>query len=413
MTPRNLSLNLLLLTCLLAAGCEIPAQTFWSPDGTRAAYLSTVKDQARAVLIDEQGKVVTELGTSTGGFVWSADSRRLYFATVGKRPQGDRPFEVGRVWTTAEPEPAANAEEAKDADACLIINVLENGQVTPLFWLDRHLAWHLRLSPDGKWLALMSVRNPTGEGDKDQLFLYVFSLETEKLHLLSVACSKGMCFTGPNRLAFVEPNEVKGKLAAELGLLVEVDLDDKVEQLPRSVLALVLMPVTHWLEAAGEDILMSSYQFTFPNKVPENKDIEGLYQLFRVNRDTKKITQVTEDIGEMFLLSPDGKYLLLDKLAFPRDEAKRHSRLALMEMESGAIHILRDLPGTGGNGLLAFPAWRGNREITFTAPETKEKDDRLYSDLVLYRLTDKFELEAVRNLSEKWQLEMRPSVKKQ
>ena len=63
-----------LMLIALTAGCRLPAQIVWSPDGSSAAY----RIEDKAYLIDSTGKVTAPLGTVVGGLAWSNDSKTLY-----------------------------------------------------------------------------------------------------------------------------------------------------------------------------------------------------------------------------------------------------------------------------------------------------------------------------------------------
>src|SRR5512146_1783968 len=102
---RNTLRFLPMLFLLVLAGCEVPAQIYWSPDGTRAAYVPTAGSESAAALIDEQGKVLAALGKSVGGFAWSADSKQLYYAAVGPKPAVAL-AELRNNWSNVQPKPA-------------------------------------------------------------------------------------------------------------------------------------------------------------------------------------------------------------------------------------------------------------------------------------------------------------------
>lgn len=416
MVARTVKVSLLLLVGLLAVGCEIPSQMVWSPDGSRAVYLSTVHDKSRAVVMDEEGKIVSELGLSTGGFAWSADSQRLYYATAGPKPQGKPPFEQGKDWRATVPGQKTSDEAAKNSDEqeIQLISVWDHGQITPLFWIDPEMVWHMQLSPDQKWLAVIAFHAKPHELTE----LYVFSLETERLYHLSTGCSKGIAFTGPHRLALVEPNQLYEGKPSDLGELVEVELDEAVEKPQRQSLLAVLMPLTPWLQPVGEDLLFTSYQFTFPGPLPEKNPEESYtFKLFRYNRLEKSAKVVAEDVSDLFMPSPDGKLVLLGRMIPAQGDEELKVQLAVVETVNGKLHLLREQPetvsGQGPSAGAAYPAWRGNDQIVYTTPEAGvEKEDRVYKDLTLYRLTRDFKLEPIRKLSQGWELEMKPSYKK-
>ena len=61
------------------------------------------------------------------------------------------------------------------------------------------------LSPDQKWLAMVC------DTPADSVFaVYVYSIAEKKLYELSDFAGFGLCFTGPNRLAYIEPELREG-----------------------------------------------------------------------------------------------------------------------------------------------------------------------------------------------------------
>jgi hypothetical protein len=76
--------------------------------------------------------------------------------------------------------------------------------------------------------------------------------------------------------------------------------------------------------------------------------------------------------------------------------------------------VLRDLAAHDSFAL--WPAWHGNDEISFTAADesksTKVGDEqRLPYDLVLYKVTEKGELQPIKTLSEGWDVAMKPYLR--
>jgi hypothetical protein len=408
-----------LLACLFLAGCEIPAQTYWSPDGSKAAHVAPSNPNSPAVLINDAGAIVANLGQSIGGFAWSADSNRLYFANTGCNPNANTGFETQGAWLNAAEADDDTPPDNNEKNG-LTVSVWQDGKTTPLFWIDRGAASYMALSPDQNWIALVSTSATGGDGDTSVLHLY--SIASKRLYPLCVGCTRGICFTGPNRLAFIEPHDVHKGKPSDIGQLVEVTLLDKPDKPDRQPLLETLLPVTTWLQAAGEDILFTSVAFTFP--APPPKDGSDLpHSLFRYSRAQKTAKPLATDVLEYFSISPDGKRVLL---ATPIRAANddHPTQLAVMELASGALHPLRNLastvklpPNSQFTGIPAYPAWRNNDQISFSAaidPKAPsiEQGSRFYFDLVLYQLTADYKLTALRTLSEKWPLESKPSFRK-
>ena len=434
-TTRFTTLAFLLLPVLI--GCEIPSQIVWSPDGKRAAYLSTVHEKPNSVaVLDEKGAIVAKLGPATGGLAWSADSKRLYFSSVQTAPTGAKPFEIREGWANAadalppeattrpskELPKAADPQQPGEEKDEAVISVWEDGAARPLFWLESTTIWHLRLSPDQKWLALMTYHERHDDNTRDQTIIYAFSLDSHRLYPLSVAdmdkekYCKGMCFTGPSRLAFVEPIEVVNGVSSEIGTIAEVELDVKAEKLERRTAAVVLRRLVAWMEPAGEDILFTGVNVSLPMVAG---DVENLppHKLMRWVRAEGKLKVALDDVGELFAPSPDGQRVLLEKITPAANKEDRTSDFAVWDMRSGTVQTVcalpleANLPDKPHAGIPAYPVWRGNDEITFvdwTKPPVQQ-NDRAYFDLVLYQLTDKLELKPVRTLSETWPTEMKPS----
>jgi len=410
-----------LLACLLLAGCEIPAQTFWAPDGSRAAYLPTSGPDTTLSIIDDTGNVLANLGPTAGGFAWSNDSKRLYFATLGCAPKADGGFETQYTWLNADETDDNPPDNDPDQKRGLTLNLWQDNKTTPLFWLERPTAWYLTLSPDQNWLALLTT-NPETK-DEAGFRLYAFSIPAKRLYPLSVGCGKGACFTAPNRLAFFESTNVRKGQPSDLGQLVEITLLDKPDKPERKSLAGVLIPAVSWVQPAGDDILFTCIPMTLPITLPLDGP-EPVHSLFRYSRADGSLKPVVPGVAEYFMPSPDGKLLLIVKLDKPAAANAQRADLAVVELATAAVHLLRDAnttvkepPNAQYTGMPAFPAWRTSSEITFTAPVDPqkapvEKDNRLHFDLVLYRLTPDFKLEPLRTLSEKWPTEMKPALAK-
>ncbi|MGE5610986.1 MAG: hypothetical protein ACM359_17180 [Bacillota bacterium] len=409
------------LVLLTLAGCEIPAQTYWSPDGTHAAYVPPSGSESPAMIIDDQGAIVAKLGATTGGFAWSNDSKRLYFAVVDPKSDTIPPFETRHNWLNVSEEQFSSKKNEDDKDKQeTTVSLWENGKTTPLFVLEAQMPWMMALSPDQNWLALV-----TNTSEKDSVSrLYAFSLPTKRLYAISLQCAKTACFTGPNRLAFVEANSVNDAKPSDTGMLTEVVLNDGAEHLDRQPLAIVLLPLTPWIQPLGQDILLTSFSFTFPGPIPQTDPEENaVFTLFRYVHADKTVKPLATEVGQYFLTSPDGKRILVEKILNPADKDKRQSKIAVIESATGSTHILADatvtLTDPAGNrhtGFPAYPAWRSNDELSFTSPidpikPIEQKDSRYYFNLALYRLTPDYQLKPLRTLSDPWPLEIKPSFK--
>jgi hypothetical protein len=218
----------------MLAGCNTPAQIFWSPDGRRAVYYAGKAGDHQAILIDERGQQLMALGTSAGGFAWSADSTALYFAHRGRG--GDAPrWTVDRSWVedgstastapaTAEGNDTAKSASAPastapsdgdagegDADAA-VISVLRDGRITPLAMLPSgRSVVYMILSPDQQWLAMLVYR--PGVDDEPGMEVYAHRLGSDRLHLVVEGAEQTLCFSGPCRLVYVRGEHGLGRRA--------------------------------------------------------------------------------------------------------------------------------------------------------------------------------------------------------
>lgn len=414
---------LALLLCL--AGCEVPAQTFWSPDGSRAAYVPGSNSKAEAVVVDAAGTIVERLGRSTGGCAWSADSRTLYFAAGSK---ARRDLTAARPLTKLlppglEPPPPATRPASDDPDAMgqIVVSALADGRRAELFRLDEGWAvWYMLASPDGAWLAVAAQDlGAPDEQDRNYVTIFAFSLRTRNLHAVSVGRSYAMAFTGPSTLAYVQPVEWPGKRhPSPVGEIVEVVLDDHAAQPARRRLATALSD-SPWIEALGEDVLFTTRQVVLPEAAGAAREHDAPYRLYRYMRSTGMLDPLAEDVGALFRPSPDGRLILFQR--FAHEDGRRRCELAVLDLARGRAHALCDLPqhmGPAANAhtpLAAYPAWRAGDQLSFlgeaAAAPAGADGSRQFFDLALYRLTDRFEVQLVRVLSANWPAALKPSAK--
>ena len=202
------------------------------------------------MVIDDKGAVVRELGTSTGGFAWSEDSQKLYFAAAGDAID-PKLFDRREGWrsATASPTTQAGGGGAPWSASCARP---DDAAVRPACTV-----LHMALSPDQNWLAVMTF-DDDDDDDRSQvenntrLDVFVYSIASRRLYPLATTCSPAMCFTGPDRLAFTEPDLGPEGGSMRTGHLVEVVLDDKSEQLERKPRLEVMPSCTPWIRAIGE-----------------------------------------------------------------------------------------------------------------------------------------------------------------
>jgi hypothetical protein len=416
-----------LTTC---AGCNIPGQIHWSPDGTLAAYVPALAEEA--MLIDADGRIVARLGKSLGGFAWSADSSTLYVAAATEGGGGAVVAERN-AWlmpSAMQAQPRRRKPVVGELDH-MTISAWRAGKAEPIVTTDRFLPLFMELSPDGNWLCFTAAvgytDKPEGAEDTDSMphetILYALNLKSKRLYALSDACLFGFCFTGPSRVAHVqfegapdlnraegeidvcgdgEPEEAK---RSPPGKLVETELSPLEADPKRTVLADATGFVGSWLTRVADDDLLL---------VKSDRGLEaardGTLHLFR--RRTGKFEPLVEGV-QFVSRSPDGKRVLLSREA--------DDMLVLYDVDRRTTRDLRAMDTAA-----LWPAWRGNEQVTLTPPAKPtdgtppptrvaggEKGDVFCYDVVLYELpaVEKPSLKPAKVLSARWDLSEKPRHK--
>ncbi|CAN5410717.1 hypothetical protein BH10PLA1_BH10PLA1_21250 [soil metagenome] len=407
---RSFGLLCLGTILMVTAGCSVPAQLVWSPDGSAAAYRLNDK----AFVIDAAGKIAAELGDSTGGYAWSGDSKTLYYATPLKTADVATPVDVR--WQQPLPSIHFEGEEnkvpesaypTKNPPAFVELQTFAGGKSTSLLKFAAGKPLHMALSPDQQWLALVCET-----AVNDTYAVYAYHLPAKKLYLISDFAGLAMCYTGPSRLAYVEPDRLGDKADAMTGRVVEIMLDAAQKELVRVPLMDVVPSQTPWIVAIGDNLLLTSIARTFPGKpVVDDKLICKLFLWTRANCG---IVSLADDVGPLFALSPDGQRILIEKITPAMESSPAKRELLLIRANGSDGMALRDLSHRDIFAL--WPAWHGNGEITFTSPEedaktvTVKNETRLQYDIVQYKITDKGELQAIKTLSEGWDAAMKPYI---
>jgi hypothetical protein len=394
-----------LLCVVIVAGCRVPAQIVWSPDGKTAAY--RVED--KAYLVDSTGKLGAPLGTVAGGMAWSADSKTLYYAMSAKL--ANPIVKPDTIWQSMpeapEPTSAPATAPASQPAKFVELEAFAKNKATALARFAAGDALYMALSPDQKWLAIVC------ETPVDTTFaVYVFNLPTKHLYLLSDFAGFGLCFTGPNRLAYIEPDRRSDKDDAMTGKVVEVTLDVKSPQLARTPLLDVIPSQTPFIQPLGENLLLTSVGRSFPGKPLDDTPDRATYKLFMWTRANGGIVSLVDDVGPLFAISPDGQRVLIEKLSPATDRLPAKRELQLIRANGSDGYTLRDL--SKHDLFPLWPAWHGNDEITFTSPDedaktaTVDKEQRLIYDMVQYQITEKGELKPIQTLSESWKADEKP-----
>jgi len=411
---------LLLSALLFLAGCDTPAQTYWSPDGTLAAYIPSSGGPLR--LFDQNGKIIVTFGETIGGVAWSADSKRLYLAQQMDRSTRVPVVERSMRARNADPDTLATTTRPSNADGSqMVVGYWENSAFVPLFSTGSWFVTHMALSPDQTWLAFACI-NPNGKDDeKNHSLLQAYSIKSRRLYLLAFGANpEAFAFSGPRRLAYAEPlNVVHGQISP-LGQIVETELDDAAGEFARDELLGIATDRTPWMAAIGEDLLFTANPIALPIL---RADVEKERpKLYRYSRADKSLKVLVSDVGPFFAPSPDGKLILLEYTGkLPNGE--NADDLAVADAAAGQLHSLApakvsalDDQNNKTSGIAAFAAWRSSDQISFLSPlgadkPAGRKDNLARFDLGLYQLTADFQLKPIRPLSTDWPLEAKPFLK--
>lgn len=400
MNPRFI-LCLALFCLLFTTGCDYPAQMHWSPDGSRAAYFGGDANM-HSFLIDEHGKILADLGQSTGGLAWAHDGHALYFGGMEPQPQSP-PTRVDRRWLPEAAIPAPNQQQEKDPTQ-VTVSRWRDGKSEELFRLDEDILWYLIASPEGRWIAAVASK------DKEPAnHLYVYSLQSGKLFALGRVDYWPATFTAANKLVTTRlPAGHVGEPISAMALLTEITLDEGRRQLAQDDL-LVLQGGATCIQPLGRDLLFAGTSLHLPSKSEEQPKLD----LFHYSRQAGTVKALAENVGPLFMPSPDGRRILYEQKTGEGDD----SSLVVMNANGSDPHVLReDLRPYGRVGM--WPAWRGNDHITLVTTEPGEHQEiqgqmRTPVEVLLYRMNEQMKLETVRTLSELWPVEMKPVVEQE
>jgi len=272
----------------------------------------------------------------------------------------------------------------------------------------------VQISSNGKWVALTAYTKDS-QNDPGRSQLFVYSTATAKLYQLSDCSGDGFCFSGPDRLAYVEANRQRN-ISLQSGQIVEVQLDESIEQLDRKPLVDVIWKKTSCLAATEDGLLFTSSGRAYPSKTIPGSD-EAAPNLYHYTRADGAIAAIADSTDPFFLLSPDAKHVLFVKHALiPGNEQGKHE-LGMMNPNGSDAHTLMDISGFGWPAPM-FPTWRGNDSITFVSstgtdiPQQPGEEPRMALDVIVYKITAQYTLEPAQTLSKDWNLETKPTVKK-
>lgn len=392
---RNLFLSLLLSLSLLA-GCQRCAQIVWTADGSRAAWYSGEPANLAAV-IDQQGHIVAELGPSMGGFTWSSDGRRLYYTSL--EPSHPTPIDRSMLETApacSQPaDPPATQDDSKNFAGTTVAQ-FNDGRRQPLFSLPRLKVVYLMLSPDQNWLAAIAYRDSKNADERCEL--YAYSLSAKRLYLISNHCAFAACFNTANHLVYIQPSYDQDHPLSQ-GRVVEIVLQDKPDSPPRrNALLDVLWSDTYWIQPLGEDLLLTTRKASFPATTQPSTAT-----LFLFTPRNSALVPLAENVGPIFMPSPDGKFILFKQIT------SDGSNLSLMNANGSNPQTLRKLP----SNLPMYPNWRTSDQITYAAPfdaQSPSTDGRTSAEVVQYKLVDG-RLEPQATLSTHWPQSLKPAYR--
>ncbi|MCC6423858.1 MAG: PD40 domain-containing protein [Phycisphaerales bacterium] len=391
--PRNLFLSFLLALGLLA-GCQRCGQIVWTADGARAAWYSGEPANSAAV-IDDKGNILAELGPSMGGFAWSADGQRLFFTSLEPSPPTPIDSAMSDVDPPATQPTTDTQDESKDPKGTTVAQFAD-GHHQPLFFLPNLKIVYLMLSPDQNWLAAIAYRDDKSADERCEL--YAYSLCANRLYLISNQCAFAACFNTANHLIYVQPDYDHGHPLPK-GQVVEVALQDNPASPPqRNPLLDVLWSDTLWIQPLGEDLLLTTRKAVYP---ATTQPATGTLFLFSPRNGA--LVPLAENVGPIFMPSPDGKFILFQQ------NTSDGTTLSVMNANGSNPQSLRKLP----SNLPMYPNWRTSAQITYAAPfdeQSPSTQGRTPTQVVQYKLLDG-RLEPSATLSTHWPQSLKPNYR--
>ena len=394
-----------------AGGCTPTAHINWSPDGAQAAYFVPTGGKLLpgvGYLLDGGGKTTARLGPTFGSFAWSADSKAVYFGGYDNTPPAtDLAQREWLVDPKAAPPPISDSSDGEYPP--MVLCAWHDGAAERLVSLGNRYVLFVQLSPDQKWLAVTAAARDTG--DQWRFELFVCSLATKTLHVVSENCGMGACFTGPSRLAYAQADG-----PTTTGSIVEEELRETADHLDRVPLADVLWDRTGCIAAVDDGLLFTTAGRVFPAKASKAA-ADQPPNLYHYSRADGKLTMIAESTGDLFAVSPDGRRILYIKDTPGIDGSPDRRELAAMNIDGTDGHVLSDISRYGSQSPM-WPAWHGNDRVTFVSPGgadlpgKPDEDPRMAFDVVDYRITPTNSLEPAATLSGDWPAEMKPAMRK-
>ena len=393
----------LMLLLTVCNGCTAPAQMRWSPDGTAAAYCYRDK----AVVVDEAGAILSQLGRSEGGFAWTVDSKTLYYAT--ETDQADNVLDVDMKFRSEASAPAPTTAPSQPAKAQFVeLSAWSNRKSTPLVKFRSDSVVYMILSPDQEWLALVSKHG-------EDYAAYACHIPSKRVYLLSEPSGLPLCFTGKNRLAYIEPASNKPVMDFKTApaKVVEVVLDAKADKLPRVQLLDVIAGETFWFAPKGDDLLLTAVGRTVPGKPIVDDEMVANIKLFLWTRANGGLVAVADSVGPLFTLSPDGTRVMIHKITPKNEKMPMKYELMVIRTNGSDAQSLRTI--NEGEPMPMWPCWRSDTQVVVTSPKpapiTSGGEPRNQFDVMLYNLSEKGELQDGKSLSDTWEPDLKPYEK--
>lgn len=404
---------MLMLLAAVLAGCHVPAQIHFSPDGRRAIYGGGISQTV--LLIDANGNVLRSLGQGHGAAAFSADGRRVYYAV---RAEADAEMVTidpllwqspGRgLELTPVHEPGGLDLPDPPEDAQTVYVIENDGEPKPLFSLPG-MIWRMVVSPDGKWLLVHYV-GPAyiGQDRGDAGITAVYSIEQNRL--LPLTAGEGVqvagCFTADNQVVYLRPIDPSATVGTLVRRSLSTDERTRIEELG----GVAVTAMSFVASLPDGDLLLSAMRLTLP---ASQKDLEASrVGLQRLNPGTGAMELLVDDIIPYFDVSADGSHVLLAG----GEKRPGGATLELLDLKTGKPRTLLPLAEYGS--LPMFPRLVGSDGLVFVAaPAMKksvERGGQRFSayDIVRYTLTGS-EIKPTATLSAKWDATDLPGVREQ
>lgn len=416
-TGQTLRLFLLGIVCLALTACERPHAVYWSPDGQRGVWAGSQGDHT--LLIDATGKILADYGKSAGFAAWAPDGQTAYIANHSHEG-------VQSIWETELPGIINDTFQPIHWDDISAIVAAHNKDSEVLVHVQGQVV-EMQISPDGNWLvAALHIKNPNTTEHYNLVALYLKDKEIRQVIASNVGAA--FAFTGPHRLAFTkEPNAPRVILPegvvtsspiqsdaesdAKVGKLVEVTLDSSAKSYSPANLLDILVTETPYLQAVGEDIVFSSIARSLPGS-PVSTD-PPLFKIYYYSRDDKGLSVIADSTGPFFQIDPSGKQILFQKIIPATKSLEARHEIAVMNINGSSSNTLWSF-NPDSQQIGCIPTWQDSEHISYISadPSTDQADPANLTthDLTLYQIDPAGRPRAVRNLSQTWSTNLKPTI---